>query len=940
MQTTIRLLRQTAIASFIIFFLRAAIWAGSEQRLRVQPQEADANLLPVDLDRGAAGLSRCLAELRTRASILMVTAHPDDEDGGLLTYQARGLGARGALLSLNRGEGGQNAMSMDLYDALGLLRTQELLAADRYYGVDQYWTTVIDYGFSKTREEALEKWGYERVLGEVVRVVRMTRPLVLVSVFIGAPTDGHGNHQVAGQMAQEAFTAAGDPNRFPEQIREGLLPWSPLKVYGRVPFFEATKDGIYDYATDKFVPVRFYDYVNKKWIEGKPATNVEIPEGGVQPATGLTFRQMGRAGLGEQRSQNGGVTIPPATLQSVSYHRYGSRVMATEREKSLYDGIDISLKGIATLATGDSAFLKQGLERISTLAEKAIEQYRPDDPGLIAPILADGLHEIRSLLRQVRESTAEEPGKSNVAFELQIKERQFEEALAMALQLSFDAVVAPEKEATGPGAFFGGPALTFTAAIPGLSFGANLHILNQSHDTVGVEQMQMTPTDGKEWNIRPVKDIPPSIGSGRDVQVRFSIKAPADAALTRAYFSRPDQEQPFYNLDDLRYRNLSVAPYPLVATARLTYRGEEITLRNYVLSMRRVEGIGIVSDPLLMAPAISVQVSPAAGAVPLDCKSFVFSCSLRSNVKGASKGVLRLRLPFGWQSTPSEYPFAMQRDGDSQTVTFQVQPQNIQAKGYEIKAVAEYNGKTYEEGYRLTGYPGLRPYPYYRPATYKAVGVQVTTAPGLRVAFVPGTGDDVPRALEQLGLPVRILPADDIETVNLSDFDAIVLGVRAYAVQPALRSANWRLLEYVNNGGALIVQYNLQNFDRDYGPYPFSLGSNPAKVVDERSAVTFADPTNPLFAWPNKIMPQDFSDWEEERGHGFMEKWDRHYQALVETHDPGQPPQLGGLLFARYGKGFYIYDAYALYRQLPSGVPGAYRILANLVSVAKNPQWR
>src|SRR5579884_871233 len=265
MRNPFRLLRYAAIASLTIF-LSAAIWAGSEQKGPAQAQDADPNLLPIDLDRGAAGLSRYLAELRTRASILMITAHPDDEDGGLLAYQTRGVGARGALLTLTRGEGGQNAMSMDLYDELGLVRTQELLTADRYYGVDQYWGRVIDYGFSKTREEALDKWGYERVLSDVVRVVRMTRPLVITSVFVGAPTDGHGNHQVAGQMAQEAYLAAGDPNRFPEQIREGLRPWKPLKVYCRVPFFEPTKQGtIYDYATDEYVPLRFFDYVNKTW---------------------------------------------------------------------------------------------------------------------------------------------------------------------------------------------------------------------------------------------------------------------------------------------------------------------------------------------------------------------------------------------------------------------------------------------------------------------------------------------------------------------------------------------------------------------------------------------------------------------------------------------------------------------------------------------------
>jgi hypothetical protein len=309
-------------------------------------------------------------------------------------------------------------------------------------------------------------------------------------------------------------------------------------------------------------------------------------------------------------------------------------------------------------------------------------------------------------------------------------------------------------------------------------------------------------------------------------------------------------------------------------------------------------------------------------------------------VKGRAKGVLHLHLPESWVSKPAEYPFEMQRDGDTETVTFEVAPRNIQSKAYEIKAVTDYQGKTFEEGYRLVGYPGLRTYPYFRPASYRAVGIDVAVAPGLHVAFVPGTGDDVARALENLGVSVQILSAAAIQSTNLASFDAIILGVRAYAVRPELRAANDKLLEYVKNGGTLIVQYNLQNFDRGYGPYPFELGPNPAKVVDETSPVQLLDPGSPLFNWPNAITARDFSGWQEERGHGFLDTWDKHYQPLVETHDPDQKPQPGGLLLAHYGKGLYVYDAFALYRQLPSGVPGAYRILANLVSAGKNPHWK
>src|ERR1700733_4112791 len=245
--TAILLVSSAALA---ILFRSGPVIAQSPNAVSAK---AIASAEPLAFDRGAAALWQSLLKLHNRASLLMVTAHPDDEDGGMLTYESRGQGVRAGLLTLNRGEGGQNVMAVDLYDALGLTRTEELLAADRYLGVEQYFTRAVDYGFSKTREEALEKWDHERVLSDSVRVLRMYRPLIVASVFVGAATDGHCNHQAAWQMAQEAYVAAGDPNRFPEQIREGLRPWAPLKVYARVPFFEETKEGMYDYAIDKYV---------------------------------------------------------------------------------------------------------------------------------------------------------------------------------------------------------------------------------------------------------------------------------------------------------------------------------------------------------------------------------------------------------------------------------------------------------------------------------------------------------------------------------------------------------------------------------------------------------------------------------------------------------------------------------------------------------------
>lgn len=928
-----------AVAVSLVYAPNTRAATASGARAKESPRAlatVNANAMPIALDRGAPGLSRWLAAIRTRASMLMIVAHPDDEDGGMLAKLSRGLGARTMLLTLTRGEGGQNAMSGDLYDALGLLRTEELLKADRYYGVQQYWSNVIDYGFSKTREEALEKWGHERVLSDVVRVIRMTHPLVLTSVFVGAPTDGHGNHQVAGEMAQEAYVAAGDPNRFPEQIRDGLRPWTPLKVYERVPFFRPTKKGtIYDYATGKYVPLRFRDYVNKTWIDHQPTTTLSVAEGTLDPAAGITFWQMARKGWGFQKSQNGGGTMPQPSLRSTPYHRYGSRVQTTAKENSFYDGIDISPMGIASLAKGDTAFLKTGLRQVSDLADRAAAEYKPATPAAIAPLLADGLKAVRSLRKQVLESNLSEPGKSDVAFELGVKEKQFQHALVLALGLSFDPAVAPAHAPRGP---FGGRGTTFTAAIPGQSFSVDVDVINLGPDATDIKSIELIPSGGKPWQIHRKKRAADALAGGKETSVQFAVTAPQDAKLTKPYFSRPNLEQPYYNLTEPEYRNLSFAPYPLIARLEASYRGVDFALEKVVQTRHHVEGIGTEEQPLYMAPAISISLSAQAGAVPLDAKSFSLSCTLNSNVIGSAKGTLHLELPPGWRSTPESVPFSFADAGDTQTVAFTIVPHAIASQRYTIKADAEYNGKTYTEGYRLAGYAGLRPYPYYQPATYEAVGVNVKTAPGLRVGFFPGTGGDMPRSLEDLGVSPAILSASDIASGNLSGYDAIVLGVRAYAARPVLSSANSRLLDYVRNGGVLIVQYNLQNFDRNYGPYPFTLGSNPQKVVDEFSQVKILEPNSPVFNWPNKITTADFGGWQEERGHGFMEKWDPRYQALLETHDPGQDPQRGGLLLAHYGRGIYIYDAYALYRQLPAGVPGAYRILANLISLGKNPK--
>jgi hypothetical protein len=376
-------------------------------------------------------------------------------------------------------------------------------------------------------------------------------------------------------------------------------------------------------------------------------------------------------------------------------------------------------------------------------------------------------------------------------------------------------------------------------------------------------------------------------------------------------------------------------PYPLSARATFAYRGADVTLDQVVQTVHRITGLGAVENPLLVAPAISVWVTPRAGVIPLSAKSLTIQALIHNNVDGPAEGTVRLNLPAGWSSSPAEGHFQTRRNGDEQTVTFKVTPGAIQSKTYRIGVAAMYRGKTYNSGSVLAGYAGLRPYPYYRSASYRVTGVDIHLPVGLKVGYVMGTGDTVAASLREIGLEPALLSDQDIASGDLDRYQAIILGVRAYAARPALKTFNSRLLDYVHQGGTLIVQYNLTDLDH-FGPYPFDLGSS-EKVIDEKAAVELLHPKAPAFSWPNKISENDFHGWIEERGHGFMQSWDPRYVALTETHDPGQAPQKGGLLIARYGKGYYVYDALALYRQLPEGVPGAFRIFANLLSLSRNP---
>ena len=858
---------------------------------------------PLAQDEGAVALEQTLKKLNTRASLMMIVAHPDDEDGGMLTYESRGQGVRVAMMTLNRGEGGQNLMSADFEDALGLVRTQELLAADRYMGVDQMFGTVVDYGFSKTKEEAFAKWGRERVLYDVVRAVRLNRPLVVTAVFVGGVTDGHGHHQVSGEMAQEMLAMAGDPRVFPDQIAQGLAPWTPLKVYARVPFAKVTKDGMYDYATNKYLPTRFYNYVTKTWSTEIPKANVTVPEGEYSKALGMSYVQFARKGLALQKTQIGGnVRLAPAGKYDVGYTRYGAKlpgVTLPDQETGFFEGVDVTLAGIASLAP-DAAFLPEDLKGLQAIVTRASAEFSMVAPEKTAPALAEGLKAVDELIAKVYESGISSTEKTNVLHELKIKRVQFNQALVEALGLRL----------TADGA---------AAVVPGSSLRVRLKLTEKAAETVGGTIGIDAGAVVSSFGTRVEAKLTPG------VEKTVEVPVPARTPVTQPFFERANLEQPYYDLSNPTLRDAPVTPYPFVAEVRLRYADAP-------LELRAVVGDG---SPAMVVPAVSVELSPEVGLVPLSEKTLTVTATVRNDQTVAAKGAVRLELPMGWTATPESGSFDLKQQGALAKVAFTVTPAGLSAgREYKLAAVAETGGKEYREGFRAVGYPGLTPTNFYRAATDRLVAGDVKVAPGLKVAYLPGTGDAVEASLDQIGVHATTISVADVAAGRLAGYDAVVLGVRAFAAHPELAAANAKLLEYAAAGGTVIVQYNTGEMPA--GPYPMSLGAS-EKVVEETAPVTLLDGAAQALRWPNRITPQDFNGWIEERGHGFMGTWDPRYEALTEVHDPGQDPQKGGLLVAKTGKGSYVYVAYALYRQLPEGVPGAFRLFANLLSLGKKP---
>jgi LmbE family N-acetylglucosaminyl deacetylase len=907
--------------------------------------EPDEIALPLPEDRGGAALEQSLKRLSTTASVMMIVAHPDDEDGALLTYLSRGRGARVILLTLTRGEGGQNAMSADADDALGLIRTNELLRADEFYGVKQLWGTEADFGFSKTQEESFAKWGHDRVLYDAVLAVRRERPQVIVSTFVGAVSDGHGHHQVSGEIAQEVFKAAGDPKVFPEQLREGkngeagLQPWQPLAVYSMVPFAPITDKGMFDYATGKWFPARFKNYVTGEWTEGALSANATENVGSYDEMLGRSYVQIAREGWGEQKSQNGGANPALRGPATTSYHLWA--VVPEARVSPFVHGepgglfanhsviIDTRVEGLANLVSGTPPpWLASELQQISTGIESLRHSFKIQAAGadryLAAGKLASIYRQTIRLRSRVAASSLDARSRASILFELDVKIDEFQRALANLLDLELIAFTTGSEKAEASGPRGGSADETPRSVTPGEEFLVRVHT-TEAWNEAKLTRVWLESRSGDAW--KPEKLPGKSDPFDPPTDPVFRVQVAGNAEPTQPYFTRPSIEQPYYDLTRPEYRLRSFAPYPLVAWAEFTYDGLPIRIGQVVQTMQRVQGPGGIYEPLVVTPAVGVRMEPEARILPLDGSALPVKVTVHT--EGPRDGTVTLALPKGWTAQPTEAKFHRDDAGDTEPLRFSVSPDGVEPGSIKIQAVAHSGGHGYQTGWQSIGYAGLRPYNLYKPAQLTTRKVDVKLAPGLRIAYVMGTGDVVPDAIEAMGVTPHLLTASELTSGDLLQWNVIVIGIRAYSARPELTTAQPRLEEFVRRGGALIVQYQTGNFP---APFPLSMSRMAERVVDETAPVKLLDPSNPLLTTPNAITAADFDGWVEERGHSFLDSWDKAYTPLTETSDPGQDPQRGGLLVAHPGKGAYIYVAYALYRQLPELVPGAYRLLGNLLS--------
>ena len=776
--------------------------------------------------------------------MLYVAAHPDDENTQFIAYLSKGRGVRTAYLSLTRGEGGQNLIGPEIGDPLGVIRTQELLAARRVDGGQQFFTRAKDFGFSKDYQQTLARWDRQEVLSDVVRVIRQFQPDVIVTRFPPEGGGTHGHHTASTVLALEAFKLAGDPKTFPEQIeRDGLSPWQPKRIFWNS--FRGAGD----------------------------ARPIRLDIGGYLPLLGQSLGEIAALSRSNHRSQGYG-----------SVGSRGSRpddllpLDGGPSGKDLFDGVDLVWGCDPSVA---DLFLPA--------IDEIIAKFNPQVPAASMSALAT-LHERLGHL----------PASPQIAYKL----KQLDRIIADCLGLHVETTV-PQYE-----------------AIPGETVHLRQTAINRSD--VPVEWLG----EGDEPSV--------ALPDNQPVTREVALKIQADTALTQPYWLRKDGTRGMYRVDDPRLIGQPENPPTFALTHSFRVGGETIRLADEPIEISADPAKGEIHRRLDIVPPVVLQL---AREVELFTPGSHHAVELEVRASRANQnGSIALEAPSGWQVTPATQDFHLIAVGDHARFSFTVSAPALPVVA-EITAQATIDGKTYANSRQEIRYEHI-PVALLQPvARFKAVCLDLAIR-GQRVGYLPGAGDRTAESLAAMGYAVTILTAADLTPDRLRSFDAVVLGVRVFNVRPDVLPGLSTLFAYAEAGGTVVAQYNTPNELKTTRLAPFDLALSRDlphnRVTNEQAPVTFLAPASPVLNAPNRITSADFDGWVQERGLNFPNQWDHeHFTAILACSDPGEVPLDSGLLVADYGKGHFVYTGLSFFRQLPAGVPGAYRLFANLVSLGR-----
>jgi len=824
-------------------------------------RQASAQSLPETVE--------AINKARVATRILFITAHPDDETASLLACLSHGLGADVALLTITRGQGGQNAIGPEQDGPLGVIRTLELLAADEHYGARQFFTRAVDTGFSKSPERTMKIWGDQIPMEDMVRVIRTYRPDVVINGW-GGVRFGHGQHQASGIYTPEAVADAADPTKFSEQLAEGLKPWKVT--------LEVRPAGF------GFGPA----------APQAPASAVQLNVGEVSPLWGKSYVEMGMEGHAQHRSQG-----TPSLFGNPFFRRPVSLI--TEHGQEAGGGFDPKLlaESITSLAAQFPELKPEmgpALDAVDNDLESAAKQALELDRAAAAKSLADAGSELAALREGISASGSNE--RLDALGELVGVKQRIDRALADDIALPIDTQADRHE------------------LVAGENFSVDVNFLDKPAAPVKwtVDQSSLWLPQG--WTA--TLDAPKGGGNS----YHFSVSVPTGATVPS---SPEDAILPF--------------PPPLVRLAvQLEVEGYQFTVEKTVESSL-AKTTGIETYQLELVPAVTLTVQPAQVMAPVKRTAAPIELLARVRYHGAKPASVAVGLdaPQGWRVAPiPALSFAARGD---QLVRYVVTPPAKIAPGaYALHPFAQVGGEMFRTS--LEPIPTLPTRDWSESADATVHVLDLTVPAGLRIGYIAGDNDTIPETLRQIGIQVDLMDEVALAFGDLSRYDAIVVGIRAYELRPDAMAANPRLLDYVKNGGTLLVEY-----ERDFAwnkllpaPFPAQMAAQAVRVTDQNSPVRFLAPDSPLLNFPNRITLADFEGWNQERGLYFWSPpWDSRYQPVLGLTDPGEPEATGGLVYARDGKGVYIYTGLSFFRELPDGVPGAYRLFVNLLSQKRHP---